>query len=194
VLKPLAAPARGFSLIEVMVTITLLVLLLGLAAPPFANWVRGAQVRTASDALQSGLRMAQGEAVRRNRQVVFFRTESTACDGTSVASATGNHWAIRTVPLLVGESAETLQCGVLREHTAAVTLSGPRALCFNSAGRQVANNDPGVGGAPCTLDANGVSTYELTAPQAERTLRVRVSLAGQVRMCLVGGSGPEACP
>lgn len=193
-LKPPGPALRGFSLIEVMVTITLLALLLGLAAPSFANWARAAQVRTASDALQSGLRMAQAEAVRRNRQVVFFRTESQACDASSTASASGNHWAIRTVPLLVGEASEVLQCGVLREQTAAVVLAGPQALCFNSAGRQVANPDPGVGGASCALDASGISTYQLTATGSDRTLRVRVSLGGQVRMCLVGGAGAEACP
>lgn len=193
-LKVRPAPGRGFSLIEVMVTISLLALLLGLAAPSFGNWVRSAQVRSASDALQSGLRMAQAEAVRRNRQVVFFRTQSTDCTTSSTASDTGNHWAIRTVPLLIGESAEILQCGVLREHTAAVVLTGPQALCFNAAGRQTANPAPGVGSATCTLDASGVSTFELSAPQSDRTLRVRVALGGQVRMCVVGGAGTEACP
>jgi type IV fimbrial biogenesis protein FimT len=62
VLKPHAQPLlrqRGFSLVEVVVTIALLALLLGLAAPAFGTWTRNAQVRTVSDSLQTGLRFAQ---------------------------------------------------------------------------------------------------------------------------------------
>ena len=37
---------------------------------------------------------------------------------------------------------------------AAVTMERmPAPLCFNSGGRQVANADPGIGGAACALDA-----------------------------------------
>lgn len=185
---------RGFSLIEVMVTISLLALLLGLAGPSFASWVRGAQVRTAADALQSGLRMAQAEAVRRSRQVVFFRTESKECSAASTSSATGNHWVIRTVPLLVGEAVEQVQCGVLTDSTDAVLITGTELVCFNSAGRQTANANPGVGGSDCELDATGVSRFEVSAPGSERSMRVNVALSGQVRMCLVGATGTEACP
>jgi hypothetical protein len=58
-------------------------LLLGLAAPSFSQWTRNAQVRTVTDALQSGARLAQAEAVRRNRQVVFFLTNDAACAATT---------------------------------------------------------------------------------------------------------------
>lgn len=188
-----ARPCQGVTLIELLVVITLLGLLLGLAMPSFATWTRAAQVRTASDALQTGLRHAQAEAVRLNRQVVFFRTGSTACNNTINSSASGNYWALRTVPLLVGEDAEALQCGALTETTANVGITGPEVLCFNSAGRQTANGNPGVGGAACTVPAAGTNTYVLTAPGSDRTLNVTVSLGGRVRMCLVSGAGTEAC-
>jgi type IV fimbrial biogenesis protein FimT len=191
VLKP--TKRRGFSLIELMVTISLLALLLGLAAPAFGTWTRNAQVRTVSDSLQNGLRFAQAEAVRRNRQVVFFRTNSRACTNTIASAATGAFWAIRTVPLMAGETAVAVQCGVINDVAPGVTVTGPRLLCFNSAGRQIANPDPGFGGPVCTVPASGINTYVLAGTGADRSLNVVVSLGGQVRMCLVGGAGLEAC-
>lgn len=189
----LAANARGFSLIELMVTISLLALLLGLAAPAFSTWTRNAQVRTVSDAVQNGLRTAQAEAVRRSRQVVFFRTNESICDNTITSAESGAFWAIRTVPLFTGDAVETFQCGAISDVAPGVTIAGPRLLCFNSAGRQVAHSNPGVAGQACTLPASGINTYVVAAAGADRSLNIVVSLGGQVRMCLVGGTGPDAC-
>jgi type IV fimbrial biogenesis protein FimT len=190
---------RGFTLVELMVTIALLALLLGLAGPAFTLWTRNAQVRAVGDALQNGARLAQSEAVRRNRQTVFFLTNSTGCDNTITPAANGRFWSVRSISLLAGESAETVECGNLADRAGGVTIAGPTLICFNSAGRQTANASPGVGGGnACTLDASGVSTYDLSATGADRRLRVLVSLGGQVRMCdrdkTLSATNPDGCP
>lgn len=192
-----AAP-RGFTLIELMVTITLLALLLGLAAPAFSTWTRNAQVRSVSDTLQSGLRLAQAEAVRRNRQVVFFLTDTKDCATSAASAANGAYWQIRTVALMNGEATQALQCGVLNDVADRVSITGPRALCLNSMGRQVANAAPGVTGATCTLSNTGASLYDVAASGSDRSLRVSVSLGGQVRMCdparAQSATSPDGCP
>jgi type IV fimbrial biogenesis protein FimT len=189
--------AGGFTIVELMVTIALLAILLAMATPSFTTWIRNAQVRTVSDALQNGLRLAQAEAVRRHRQVVFFRTNQTACDTTTTADAAGAFWSVRTLPLVAGDAVEAVQCGVLSDVAAGVTIAGASALCFNSGGRQVANATPGVGAA-CALDATGTSTFDLTSSNADRPLRVLVALGGSVRMCdpakTLSSSAPDGCP
>jgi type IV fimbrial biogenesis protein FimT len=199
-LRPRAARrrlARGFSLIEILITLTLLGILLGLAAPSFGEWIRNTQVRTVADSLQNGVRLAQAEAVRRNRQVAFFLTNSTACTNAIAPAAGGAFWSIRTVPLIVSESAEVVQCGVVSDVAAAVALAGPTAICFNSMGRQTANASPGLGGTTCTLDAAGRSTYDITKT-ASRPLRVVVSMGGQLRLCdparAQSASALDGCP
>ncbi|MBL8340364.1 MAG: GspH/FimT family pseudopilin [Rubrivivax sp.] len=188
---------RGFSLIEFMVTVTLAALLLGLATPSFLTWTRNAQVRTVTDSLQNGLRMAQAEAVRRQRQVVFFLTENAACDLANTASANGRFWVIRTVPLLDGEGAQVVQCGALADVAAGTTITGPTALCFGSAGRLVANATPGAGAGVQCLPGN-LNRYDVTRIGADRALRVTVSLGGQTRLCdparTLTDAQPDGCP
>lgn len=191
--------ARGFTLVELMVAITLLALLLLLAMPSFTTWIRNAQVRTVSDALQNGLRLAQAEAVRRHRQVVFYRTNATTCTAATAAEDGGAFWVVRTVPLLNGDdAAEAVQCGQLADVAAGVAIAGATALCFNSAGRQVANANPDIGGAACALDANGTSTFDVSQDNADRPLRVLVTLGGSVRLCdpakTLSSSTPDGCP
>jgi type IV fimbrial biogenesis protein FimT len=188
----------GFTLVELMVTIALLAVLLGLAAPSFSTWTRNSQVRTVSDALQNGARLAQTEALRRSRQVVFFLTNTAACTTSTAPAANGAFWAIRTVPLTASESAEVVQCGNLSDRAAGVDITGPTAICFNSLGRQVANATPGIGSTTCTLASSGVSTYNISGVRADRALRVLVTLGGQVRQCdparTLSSTNPDGCP
>lgn len=194
----LATKQHGFTLIELMVTVVLLSLLLGLAAPNFRVWVRNAQVRTVSDALQNGARLAQSAALQRSRQVVFFLTSSQACTNTMAANANGVFWGIRTVPMAAGESSVVVQCGVLSDVASGVAITGPTAVCFNSMGRQTENTSTGVTGGNCTLAVSGVSTYNVSATGADRSLRVLVTLGGQARLCdparTLSDSAPDGCP
>lgn len=194
---------RGFTLIELMVTIAVFSLLLWMAAPFFGLWLSNSRVRTVSDTFQTGARLAQAEALRLSRQVVFFLTNDANCNDATTAAANGAFWAIRTVELTgSGIAAKTLQCGQLADFASGVTISAVNgtssAVCFNALGRQVANPDPGVGGIACALNANGRSEFEINKPGADRRLRVLVHLGGQVRMCdperTLSDATPDGCP
>ncbi|HZF81735.1 MAG TPA: prepilin-type N-terminal cleavage/methylation domain-containing protein [Rubrivivax sp.] len=194
---------RGFSVVELMIGVALMGLLAALAAPSFSDWLRNARVRTVADALQSGLRLGQAEAVRRYRQVVLFRTASQVCNETVTASNAGNFWALRTVALTAGDPVETVRCGVLADVAAGVTINGPTALCFSAGGRQIANADPGVGGAACAVPGvTAPSSYDVASSNGvagrDRPLRVLVTLGGSVRMCdpakTLSATHPDGCP
>ena len=172
---------RGFTLVELMIAFALVGMLLALGVPSFTAWIRNAQVRSVSEGLQNGIRLAQAEAVRRNRVVVFSLTNGTpALNSTAVAN--GKNWALQTVAQFGGESASFVQGGALGDVASSVAVAGPAAICFNSNGRLAAvlAANTGVPGATCSV---ADSTYNVTLSSADRPLRVTVGLAGQVRMC-----------
>ncbi|KQW51706.1 MULTISPECIES: Tfp pilus assembly protein FimT/FimU [unclassified Roseateles] len=192
--------SSGFSLIELMVAVTVLAILTAVALPNFTSWIRNARARTVADALQSGMRLAQAEAQRRTHTVVFFLTNNTTCNDTAVANANGTQWQVRVVPdaLLTEDNTagfvKTVRCGVLTDVSAGVTLTGVAAVCFGGDGRQTTVTDPTGIGVNCTAAAR---VYDISPPSGSdsRPLRMTVSLAGSIRMCDPGKSStsPDGC-
>jgi type IV fimbrial biogenesis protein FimT len=190
------ARRSGFTLIEMMVTITLMSVLTMLAMPSFTTWIANNKVRTVSDSLQNGLRFAQSEALRRSRPIVFSLTNSTAPQTSLTAAANGSNWSINVSKSNLDANNVFVQAGVLPDVAGSVQIAGPAAVCFNSMGRLVANTDTGVSGASCDT-ASTVFTYDITLTGADRPLRVLVGLGGQVRMCDPARKltdSPDGCP
>lgn len=185
----LMRPARGFSLIELMITLTLIGIMAALAIPAFSTWTANARVRTVSETIQNAVRMAQTEAVRRNRQTVFGFTDATPAAGVTPV-ANGANWFIQTLPLVTGESAEFVQGGSFAKQSA-MTISGATLICFNSTGRQVSNTSTGLG-VDCTAPTSATTptAIDVTHTLADRRLRVQVALGGQIRMCDPGKTLP----
>ena len=192
----------GFTLIEMVVALTIFSILVALVAPTFRTWISNAKVRSVADALQNGVRLSQAESLRRSRQVVFALTNSTTPQtGTFTAVSNGVYWAIMTVPAMTdgSENATFVQSGILAS-TANVQVSGPAEICFNSVGRLVANSSTGVAGGTCSAPSTGsppMSTYVITLVGAAHPLQVGVALGGQVHMCdpsqTLSAANPYGC-
>lgn len=196
--------ARGFTLVELMVTIALIAFLVMLALPSFTGMVRNTQVRTMAETLQNGLRQARTDAIRLNRQTVFFLTateprKETAANAAALANS--RNWAIHKVPRGTEATeagwAPFLRGGALSEGNG-VTVIGPAAVCFGSNGRLVVQAAPGVAGANCTIDPANLPKYALTMSGADRRLSVWLGAGGEVRMCdpdkVLSAERPDGCP
>lgn len=87
---------KGFSLVELMVVLTIMSVLLLFAVPEFTVWRANSEVHSIAEALQNDLRQAQAEAVRRNRQVAFVLTNDTPTEANPsfTETVTGNNWAL----------------------------------------------------------------------------------------------------
>lgn len=177
---PARSTMRGFTVIELMVVITVFGILVLTAVPAFGVWMAGAQVRAVSEGLLDGLNQAKIEAVRRNRSIQFLLTNDDPLgSGPWTASASGRNWVIVTVPRLkIGtgatEAAERIAGNTLLQVAQAVSVSGPATLNFNSYGM--------------VTGASGASLYDVSHERAERALRIQVSVGGQIRSCDIGKS------
>jgi len=204
--------ASGFTMIEMVVTMSIFAILVALGVPSMTTWIRNNKVRTVTDSLQTGLRLAQAESLRRSRQVVFALTNSTNPTVTPLpAVAGGTSWAIWTLPSMAGETPQFIQSGVLSNASANVqvtstnnTTNDVSTVCFNSVGRLVNNASANVtaitGGDSCQQPSGAppVLKFKFTMAGADRPLQVNLGLGGQVHMCDPGvpisDAHPEGCP
>ena len=206
--------ASGFTMIEMAVTMTIFAILVALGVPSMTTWIRNNKVRTVTDSLQTGLRLAQAESLRRSRQVVFALTNSTT-PSTALplpAVAGGLSWAIWTIPSMTdgSEPSEFIQSGVLSNASANVIVTGVAAVCFNSMGRLVNNASANVtaitGAATCAQPTTAppqqptappAEVFSVSTPGADRPLQINLSLGGQVHMCDPGvalsAQFPQGC-
>lgn len=67
---------RGFTLIELMVVVAVLVVLSTVAAPSFSTFILGQRVKTASFDLASSMLLARSEAIKRNTDVTIAPADS----------------------------------------------------------------------------------------------------------------------
>lgn len=78
---------RGFTLIELMTTLTVLAIMLGIAVPSFRNFIAAQKVKTAAYDLVSTMLLARSEAVKRNSPVLVTPGSAAAWAGGWTVSA-----------------------------------------------------------------------------------------------------------
>ncbi|MDB5883401.1 MAG: pilus assembly protein FimT [Ramlibacter sp.] len=197
-----AGRQRGFTLIEALVTISILALLMALMAPSMAEWIRGTHVRNLAESMQAGLQKARMEALRRNKIVTFWMVSSNAGgsldDSCALASNSGSwvisledpssHCSTAASATASPKIVETYGAGVSAALMSVSGLTGNGAAAANS----VSFN--GYGQTLPSATALGIIDITHTQPGARR-LRLTVSSGGSVRMCDRDvTSGPTVCP
>lgn len=185
---------RGFTLIELVVTIAIAAILLMVAVPAFSKWFADARIRSVAESLQNDLRRAQAEAVKRNRQVAFVLTDDAPSATTVTAASSARNWTVRALPLLNSDEGDddtsgstTFIFGNAQDSNSDTTVNGDAsALCFNSVGRLVASTATiaDAGNVSCTAPTTDTPRYlRVQNATGDRPLWIQVYLGGKIRMC-----------
>jgi type IV fimbrial biogenesis protein FimT len=160
--------AAGFSLIEALITISILAIITAFAAPSFEGILANFRVRTSAEAIMSGLQLARIEALRRSQPVSFTLTTGTA------------DWAVATV-----SPATQIQAGKGNGagNLSIETNSGQAAVTFLSSGM---------------VDASGsrLEQIDISSDLTNRQLRIAVHNGGQVQLCdptITTSGDPRTC-
>jgi len=203
-LRPARRRAGGFSIIELMVVVTLIAFLAVLTVPAFGKWTADAHVRAAAESLTNAIRLSQSMAVAKGRTSLFALTAATPPAYNSTPSATGPNWFAVLNPL-AGSDETAANLGLLLMSTEgtqhSVSIAGPAMVCFSSVGRQtsLASTQTSLATA-CTTGADDThpTTYTVSRTSATRSFKVLVYLGGRVRMCdaakTLSSSNPDGCP
>jgi len=160
--------SRGFTLVELMITLAVAAIILGFAAPNFQNMILHNTANRDRDTLYNALVYARTEAIKRGKRVAICKsTNTTSCDSTA---AWTSGWLI--FEDLDGDS--TLDAGemILRVQSA---LSSGMSLAY-SGGANVIWFD-GVG------RSSGAGDFQFThsSGNADYSRTVKLSSTGRVR-------------
>ena len=77
---------RGFTLLELIIVITIAALLVTMAVPGYQSLILRNRMSTAANELTSALNLARSEAIRRNRSTVVCKSSDGAGCGSAAAS------------------------------------------------------------------------------------------------------------
>jgi type IV fimbrial biogenesis protein FimT len=144
---------RGFTVVELMITIAIAAILMGLGVPSFRAFISGQKVKTGSYELMTSLVIARSEAVKRNASVTLTPTSSTAW---------ANGWAVTGggATLHSQEAIQGLTITTYTDSTCA-TAATVASIVFNNTGRAAAS-----------------SCYKFTADHTSNARCVKVDLTG----------------
>lgn len=200
------------SLVELMVTLTILGMVLLATLPSMVGWSRNTQIRTAAESVLNGLQKARSEALRRNERVRFSlvttATGSLATlDNTCEHTISSASWIISrndpaglcatavsdtTTPKIIerwaqGDNGRTITVNVKSTNadgTCSTSNATPASIEFDPFGR-LASGSP----ARCIDIDNSQGS-------GNRALRILVSSGGTLRMCdpaVTDTSDPRRC-
>ena len=214
------APQRGFTIVEIMISLVVIGVLIGLGAPGFVEWLQNQQIRAAAEATLNGLQVARGEAVRRNTpvrfQLVSDLTSSCVLSSDSLTTPVSVSWVVSLADPTGACDAPT-DSGqpvpppgrILQRRTSAegspnaqarsmFVPSPPAApdpqaastVTFAALGNVIANAD----GTPSINKLDMTNTRIVL--NARRPLRLIINSGGSIRMCdpALAASDTRGCP
>lgn len=186
-------PQSGFTLIELMVTLLVLVILAVLAAPSFTAMIEKSRLRGAADDVVNLLSIARAEAVKRQRNVNVALGGSTSdwCVGANRAPdpAVG-----QPTPGATSCDCKTPSSCVLENQQSVVTPPANSGITSDTVTPNITFNAQTGALIPVTTPP-GVVT--LTSSSSKFALQITVSPLGQVAACVPSGktfiSGYPSC-
>lgn len=207
-LKRHARRMKGFTIIELVITIAVFAILIALGLPSFSDWIHNSQIRNAAESILDGLQNARALAVKRNGYVQFLLTDpaganptgwqviainpplggaNPACQAETVDPLTGNV----VDPVLMNRAAQEGSSSA----TLTISPAGLTAVPFGPLGWVTID----CGGPIAAVDPNSSVTFDVGSSTldvaAARPLRILVRPNGGIRLCdpQLAAGDPRAC-
>ena len=185
-----AGPARGFTLIEMVVVVAILGILVGLGASSYSAWIANSRIRTAAETLASGLSAARNEAIKRNRLVRFHLVSDLGAGCTLSSSGTSWVASVNDPTITAGE-----QCDIPISDTTAPFIVAKKSAAEQASEVTITALN-GVGAPADTIVFNGLGRVMVTGnnPIARIDIDSSAIAAAQTRELRIELTTPGGLP
>lgn len=154
--------SRGFTLLELMTTLTLAAILLGIAIPSFRGMSAGNRIVTQANDLVGAINYARSEAIMRNGNMTFCRATTATTTNCAPSLAAWTNWIVRDA------AGAVVRRGTINTYDGTITLNSDFSLDAITFG---ADGLARTGGVPVSDSTITVCTTAITADNI-RTLKV----------------------
>jgi type IV fimbrial biogenesis protein FimT len=181
-------PSRGFTLIELMVTLAIGVILMMVAIPSLTTYKRNAELTSATNTLLSAINAARGEAMKRGMNAMVLPTDGANWNSGWVVFVDKDRSQtyasnIDSTVLVQGGPASYINV----TGTGIAGLSSPYIL-FDASGYSKLKNG-GFGALTLSLARNDVSNSTLY----EQTRRIKIASTGRAYTCKPTSATDSKC-
>ncbi len=173
---------NGFTLVELLVTLAVVAILLGIAVPNFSNLVKSNAIASQTNHFTTAINLARSEAIKRNARVIICKRTGTTCsssaqweDGWVVFADTNSNNQVDT-----GEEIRILD-PLNNNYTLRASSSTLNWIAFRADGKALRNGATFTG-----------ATFSLCGPNSDTTSSrsITMNTVGRARL----SKGTSSCP
>jgi type IV fimbrial biogenesis protein FimT len=190
-MRPIQSPRwqPGFTLVELMVVLAVIVILAIVATPSFVDYLARTRLRTAADGIVGQLALARSEATRRHRNVIVsFTTSSGAwCSGgnqTVLADETTEGISLASADAVACDCTSPSTC-LINGNQSVVSSTDNSTVELVSGGTVPLQFDRNVGTIN-NLTGDTITLRSKTRP-TRYELSIIVGALGHARICVPSG-------
>lgn len=172
---------RGFTLMEMLVTLSVAAILAAVAVPSFSTWMIGARVDSQAGSLLAAMRMARSEAASRGAWVVLCPTTDHGANCSSSGANWSSGWMVfvdadRSGSRQAGsEALLQLADGISGNLTATVAGFTDTVITFSPYGGLLQGGAPAAGGSIRLCGASGTSGRQVRVDASGRPSSIKVT-------------------
>jgi len=188
-MKKNTLPSRGFTLIELMVTIALAAILMAIAAPSFTTFQRNAELTSRINALLSSINAARSEAMKHGRDAVILPADSANWTSGMIAfvDMNSNRTFEPATDILVFKNSDAMPSYLSVTATNSANATAPY-IRFDAQGYpKPAGSD--LKNFSISIARNDVSGDEVF----NQTRRLKVAITGRPRTCKPASASDTTC-
>ncbi|MES2491529.1 MAG: GspH/FimT family pseudopilin [Pseudomonadota bacterium] len=148
----------GFTLLELMITITVAVILISIAVPSYRSTILSSRLTTATNDFVAAVNMAKLEAVRRNRAIQFCAGTAAGNGGDILGTACGT--SAGAVQVVESDGITATKLYEAPKKPADISVSAVTALRFGGQGlaRKVGDASPTYTGLLVDISSDKIET------------------------------------